>query len=40
MDQSILVEIYYFRGSWFRDGKVADNECIPYLFRDGVPTFI
>ena len=40
LDNGILVEIHYFRSSWFQDGRVTDNEFTPYIFRDGVLTSI
>jgi hypothetical protein len=40
LDKGILVQIYYFRSSWFQDGRVTDNEFTPYIFRDGVLTSI
>lgn len=40
LDKGILVQIYYVRSSWFRDGRVTDNEFTPYIFRDGVLTSI
>lgn len=33
--KGILVEIFYFRSGWQRDGLTTDDEFTPYVFNNG-----
>ena len=35
-DGKDLIEIYFFRTGWTRDGRTTDDEFTPYVFRNGV----
>jgi len=38
LENESLVEIYFFRSGWQRDGLTTDDEFTPYIFRDGILT--